>query len=356
MLNQESHPLPDSDTGAKLSLFARIKKALQGEDLSIFPILLGIVLVWAIFQISNYHFLSALNLTNLMLQIAAMGTITVGIILVLLLGELDLSVGSVSGLCAGIMAVLNVKLGWPGPAAVLAGILTGMLIGFLQGLLIVKIRVPAFIVTLAGMLGWEGALLLVLGNTGTINLRNKFILSLAGTFYSPAIGWIISGIAIIVVVILMVTNRQSRIRNGLKAITLPLLTIKCALISALIIGAMAVMNANRGLPSALVIFIGLVIVFDIITKRTTFGRYIFAVGGNADAARRAGINVDRIRITVFTIASTMAAIGGILAASHLETEKFVSVLDSVGKNDWHTALKTWNRTAALCTSSKRKAA
>lgn len=317
MINLESQTSPEMDPEKSASFSSRIKRALIEEDLSILPILLGIVVVWAIFQLANYHFLSPLNLTNLMLQIAAMGTITVGIILVLLLGELDLSVGSVSGFCAGVMAVLNVKAGWPGPLAALAGIAAGVLIGLLQGNLIVKIKVPAFIVTLAGMLGWEGALLLVLGNTGTVNLRDKFILSLAGTFYPAYAGWIVAVIAIIAEAFVILSNRKTRKQNGLKVQALWLTIVKLVLVSALIIAAIAVMNANRGLPSAVVIFIGLVIIFDLITKRTKFGRYIFAVGGNRDAARRAGINVDRIRIAVFTIAAMMAAVGGILAASRL---------------------------------------
>jgi D-xylose transport system permease protein len=318
MENHESHPLPDAkNVDEEKGLIARIKKSLQGEDLSILPILLGIVLIWAIFQIANYHFLSPLNLTNLMLQIAAMGAITVGIIPVLLLGELDLSVGSVSGLCAGIMAVLNVKLGWPGPWAVLVGIVVGALIGLLQGVLIVKIRLPAFIVTLAGMLGWSGALLLVLGNTGTINLRNKFILGLAGTFFPKYAGWIVAGVAILFIFFSLITERNGRKKNGLAVGSLPIMLGKAVAISALIIAAIIVMNGNRGLPSVVVIFIGLILIFDIMLKHTTFGRYIYAVGGNADAARRASINVDRIRITVFSLATTMAAIGGILAASRL---------------------------------------
>ena len=317
MDNPEKQPILDQEPEKKLSLFAKLKKVLIEEDLSIFPILLGIIVVWAIFQIANYHFLSPLNLTNLMLQIAAMGTITVGIILVLLLGELDLSVGSVSGFCAGVMAVLNVKAGWPGPLAVLAGIVAGILIGFLQGNLIVKIKVPAFIVTLAGMMGWEGALLLVLGNTGTINLRDKFILSLAGTFYPKYVGWIVAVVAILAEAFIMFSNRKARKQSGLKTQPFWLLVTKLVLIAAAILGAVIVMNDNRGLPSAVVIFIGVVIIFDLITQRTKFGRYVFAVGGNKDAARRAGINVDRIRITVFTIAAMMAAIGGILAGSRL---------------------------------------
>lgn len=317
MKNLELQTNPESNPEKSTSFIDRIKRALIEEDLSIFPILLGIIVVWAIFQLANYHFLSPLNLTNLMLQIAAMGTITVGVILVILLGELDLSVGSVSGFCAGVMAVLNVKAGWPGPLAALAGIAVGVLIGLIQGNLIVKIKVPAFIVTLAGMLGWEGALLLVLGNTGTVNLRDKFILSLAGTFYPAYIGWIVAVVAILAESYVILSNRKTRKQNGLKVQALWLTIVKLVLVSGLIIAAIAVMNANRGLPSAVVIFIGLVIIFDLITKRTKFGRYIFAVGGNRDAARRAGINVDRIRIAVFTIAAMMAAIGGILAASRL---------------------------------------
>jgi D-xylose transport system permease protein len=288
-----------------------------GEDLSVLPILLGIVLIWAIFQAANYHFLSSLNLTNLMLQIAAMGAITVGIIPVLLLGELDLSVGSVSGLCAGIMAVLNVKAGWPGWLAILVGIVAGALIGMLQGYLIVKIKLPAFIVTLAGMLGWEGALLLVLGSTGTINLRNKTILGLAGTFFPDYVGWIIAAAAIVGVFASLFATRKSRIRNGLGTPPLPLMLGKGIAIAAVIIAAVAVMNGNRGMPLVVVIFVGFVLIFAIMLKRTTFGRYIYAVGGSADAARRASINVDRIRITVFTIAGLMAAVGGILAGSRL---------------------------------------
>lgn len=313
-----NRPLPEENQPeTKKSSWSGLKQALKGEDLGILPILLGIVLIWAIFQIANNHFLSSLNLTNLMLQIAALGAITVGIIPVLLLGDLDLSVGSVSGLCAGIVAVLNVKAGWPGWAAILVGIAAGALIGLLQGYLIVKIRLPAFIVTLAGMLGWEGALLLVLGNTGTVNLRNKTILGLAGTFFPDYIGWIIAAIAILAVFYSLISSRKSRIRNGLSVSPMPLMLGKGIAISALILAAIAVMNGNRGLPLVVAIFIGLVLIFDIILKRTTFGRYIYAVGGSADAARRASINVDRIRITVFVLAGTMAAIGGILAASRL---------------------------------------
>lgn len=318
MENRENRPLPESEKSqVSKGPFVGLKNALKGEDLSVLPILLGIVLIWVIFQVANYHFLSPLNLTNLMLQIAAIGAITVGIIPVLLLGDLDLSVGSISGLCAGIMAVLNVKAGWPGWLAILVGIVAGALIGMLQGYLIVKIKLPAFIVTLAGMLGWEGALLLVLGSTGTINLRDKTILGLAGTFFPDYVGWIVAAVGIVGVFASLFSTRNSRIRNGLKTSPMSLMLARGIAIAVLIIAAVAVMNGNRGVPLVVVIFVGLVLIFDIILKRTTFGRYIYAVGGSADAARRASINVDKIRIAVFSIAGLMAAVGGILAGSRL---------------------------------------
>ena len=145
------------------------RRVAQGE-LGNLPVLFGIVVIWAVFQILNDRFLSPVNLTNLMLQIAAMGTISVGIVLVLLLGEIDLSVGAVSGFTAGIMAVLNVKHGWPAVPAMGAAILAGLAIGAFQGAWITKLRVPSFVVTLAGLLAWQGALLYVLVSTGPKNV------------------------------------------------------------------------------------------------------------------------------------------------------------------------------------------
>src|SRR5689334_16312986 len=157
---------------------AALRRRLSNADLGMLPVVASLLVIWVYFQIANDKFLSPLNLTNLLLQMAGLGILAVGIILVLLLGEIDLSVGIVSGLCAAVMAVINVKVGWPGPVAVLAALVTGALIGFFQGVWITKVRVPAFIVTLAGFIGWQGVLLWVLGSTGTINLRDDFILGL----------------------------------------------------------------------------------------------------------------------------------------------------------------------------------
>jgi D-xylose transport system permease protein len=298
-------------------LLGNLRRRLTRGELGSLPILVGLVFIWMIFQSANDKFLTPLNLTNLMLQIAAMGTISAGLILVLLLGEIDLSAGVVSGLCAAVMAVLSVKQGVPGPLAMLAGIATGAGIGLLQGIWITKLRVPSFIVTLAGNLGWQGALLYVLGNTGTVNLRDKFILSLAGTFFPPAVGWGL-GIAFAAVYVFgLAWERRRRRSAGLTAESINALAVRAALVTAGILGAIAVLNADRGLPSAVCAFIGVIVLFDLLTKRTVYGMHVFAVGGNAEAARRASINVDAIRISIFALASTLAAFGGILAGSRL---------------------------------------
>ena len=164
------------------NLFQRAWRRFRQSDLGSLPIVFGLVVIWLIFQRANDKFLSPVNLTNLMAQIAALGTIAVGAVLVLLLGEVDLSMGAVSGLCAAVMAVLNVQKGVPGPLAVLAGLLTGLAVGLFQGFWVTRFKIPSFIVTLAGQIGWVGALLFVLGETGTVNLRDKFIVGLASTF------------------------------------------------------------------------------------------------------------------------------------------------------------------------------
>lgn len=312
MLN-DPRLIKDEAGGPVSSLLRRLGRA----DLGSLPVILGLIVIWAIFQIANPNFLTPLNLTNLMLQIAALGTISVGIVLVLLLGEVDLSVGAVSGLAAAVMAVLNVKMGVPGPVAIIAGLITGLLIGTLQGWWITKMRVPSFIVTLAGLLGWQGVLLFVLGSTGTVNLRDSFILSLAGTFFPPLVGWIV-GIAFVALsTATLLRERQKRIQADLPVSSIRLLIGRIALLAVGVLGTIALLNANRGLPLALIFFVGLVVFFDWVTRRTTFGRHVFAVGGNMEAARRASINVDFVRISVFSLASTLAAFGGILAASRL---------------------------------------
>jgi D-xylose transport system permease protein len=294
-----------------------LQERVSQGDVGSLPVILGLILIWAVFQSLNANFLSPRNLTNLILQIADIGTIAVGIVLVLLLGEIDLSVGSVSGLSASVMAVLNIKNGVPAPLAIAAGIGTGATIGLLQGAWFARFRIPSFVVTLAGLIGWQGVQLLVLGDTGTLNLLDPTIVNLTGYFLPIQAGWALAVVVIAVVVLDAFLVRRRRAAAGLDLPPLPGVLIRIVLIAAVVLVAAFVLNSDRGVPAAFLILLGFVVVFHQVTTRTKFGRYIFAVGGNAEAARRAGISVNTIRVAVFTLAGVMAACGGILAASRL---------------------------------------
>lgn len=306
-------PAPGSFTAWRRSLQERVT---QG-DVGMLPVILGLVLIWAVFQFLNPNFLSPRNLSNLFLQIADIGTIAVGIVLVLLLGEIDLSVGSVSGLAASVMAVLNIKRGVPAPLAIAAGIATGAVIGLIQGTWFARFRIPSFVVTLAGLLGWLGVQLFVLGETGTLNVLNPGIVGLAGNYLSPQAGWALAVVVIAVLVVDAFIVRRRRAAAGLDVTPLAGLAARLLITAALVVVLVFVLNSYLGVSEALLILLGFVVVFDLITKRTTFGRHIYAVGGNAEAARRAGISVNTIRVAVFTLSGTMAACGGILAGSRL---------------------------------------
>ncbi|MFL5870535.1 MAG: sugar ABC transporter permease [Solirubrobacterales bacterium] len=291
--------------------------ALARGDLAPVRVILGIAVIWTIFQIANDRFLSAINLSNLTLQIAATATISIGVVLVLLLGEIDLSIGAVSGLAAGVMGVLSVTHGWSPVLAIIAALLVGVAIGFFNGIIVTKFGVPSFVVTLAGLLAFQGALLYVLGDTGSVNLPPSIITDLTNTFFDPVIGWILAVAAIVAYGGSLYMARRRRESAGLEVGPITGDAVKLALVAVAVLVAVVILNADRGVPLAALIVIVLMIVFTFITERTRYGRHIFAVGGNEEAARRAGIRVDAIKVSVFTLASTLAAFGGILAASRL---------------------------------------
>ncbi len=326
----------EQNLGARPAVWSQVGEALSQWDIGSLPVVVGLVIIAIIFQIANSNFLTPLNLTNLMVQISAVGTIAVGVVLVLLIGEIDLSVGSVSGFTAAIMAVLSVKMGMPSLIAVGAGILVGALIGLLQGFWIARLHVPSFVVTLAGYLGWQGALLYALGSTGTINLVDPWIVGIANTRLPVTWGWALGILFIAGYVVTAYQDRRDRQKAGMSLPPLSLTIGRIALIAVGVLLAIGLMNVNRsftsvviqGVPSAVLIFVGFIVLFDWVTKSTHFGRHIFAVGGNAEAARRAGINVNRIRLTVFILSSGMAACGGILAGSRL-----LAVNQSSGSGD-----------------------
>jgi D-xylose transport system permease protein len=293
-------------------------RRMKAGELGSMPVAVGLVVIWVVFQLLDDRFLSATNLSNLVQQMSAVGIISIGIVLVLLLGEIDLSVGSVSGLTSSMLAVLNVNNGWDTVPAIGVALLAGCAIGLIHGLFFAKVGVPAFVVTLAGLIGWQGLQLTVLGDQGTINFPfTGGIAKLANTYYDAAVGYTIVAIVIGAYVLAMLAGARRRARANLPARPLSETVLRAVLLAAALIVVVYIMNQARGLPLALVIFGGLVVLFDLILRRTLYGRYVFAVGGNPEAARRAGINVDMIRITVFMLCSTLAAAGGVMAASRL---------------------------------------
>jgi len=281
-------------------------------------VIAGLGVIALIFQLLNDRFLSPDNLTNLLMQMAPTGVISLGIIMVLLLGEIDLSAGSVSGLAAVIMAVLSVQRHMPIAAAILIAIVAAIAIGALHGFMFTAIGMPSFVVTLAGLIGWLGLLLYLLRRGGTINLPFKgFVAQLSGSWLPTWLSFTLLAVGVTAWVTTLLVVRRGRAAAGLPVDELWRVFALPAVIAAVSAAAIAYLSADRGVPFLVVIFGSLVFILDLVLRHTVFGRQIFAVGGNAEAARRAGINITRVRVTAFMLCSGLAAVGGLLAASRL---------------------------------------
>ncbi len=304
-----------------------VGRVLRG-DLGGLQVFIALAIIWVIFQLANDRFLSAVNLTNLMLQVTAIAIISIGVVFVLLLGEIDLSVGSVSGLCAAIMAVLSVQHGWSPVLAIVAALVAGTAIGMFQGFFNTFFGIPTFVVTLAGLIAWQGAQLRVLGDTGTVNLPPSTITDLTSTFYGAGVGWTLAVVVTAATLGVDLLERRRRQKAGLEPKPLAGVVLRTVLVGAVMFVGVAILLSDRGVPLAVLILLVLLAAFAFISQRTRFGRHVYAVGGNAEAARRAGIRINRVRLTVYALASTLAAAGGIMAASRL-----IAVNQSSGSGD-----------------------
>jgi D-xylose transport system permease protein len=304
--------------GVLAALIRDLRLRIGSGDLGALPVVLGLALIWTYFELQDTHFLTARNLSNLVLQISVSGTIAIGVVLVLLLGEIDLSVGSVAGATAAVLGVLVVDDNWPWWAAILAMLAVGGLIGAFQGVWFAILRVPSFVVTLAGLLIWLGVQLHVLGDAGTLNVFDGRITAIASTFLPDLWGWALAVVAVIGYAGTHLVEDTRRRQAGMTAQSLPVLFAQTAAIAVLLLGAVAVLNGAYGVPTAGVVLFALVAFFDWLARRTTFGRHIYAVGGHAEAARRTGISVARIRILVFALSGTLAAVGGLISTARLQ--------------------------------------
>lgn len=292
---------------------------VRGGDLGSLPVIVGLIVIWAVFQILNPNFLSSTNLVNLTMQCAAVGTIAIGIVLVLLLGEIDLSVGSVSGLAAAILAVGFVQLELPLPLVLVASLLAGALIGLLFGLLRTLFGVPSFVITLGGLLAVLGLQLAVLGKTGSINIPfDSWIVQFGQQWFLPAwASYTLIALSVAAYAFNEVSLSRRRSAAGLSATRASLIAVRSG---GMLVGlglAAWYLHLTRGVGVMFGVFLLLVVIVHFALTRSRWGRSVFAVGGNVEAARRAGIRVNRVYISVFVLCSTFAAMGGLFAAARL---------------------------------------
>ncbi|MBH0130812.1 sugar ABC transporter permease [Salinibacterium sp. NK8237] len=299
--------------------WAAFRSRVRGGDLGAIPVVVGLALIWTIFQILNPTFLSSANLVNLAMQSAALGTIALGVVLVLLLAQIDLSVGSLSGLAAAILAVTFTQLNWPLPFAILGALAAGALFGWFYGFLLTRFGVPSFVITLAGLLGVLGLQLWVLGKLGSINIPfDSWIVQFAQLMFLPAwLSYVLVGLATLAYVGGHLSLANRRIRAGLLPESRTAILLRGGLMLVALLLGTWYLNTDRGIGLMFLLFVVLVTAVNFALKRTRWGRSIYAIGGNVEAARRAGIRVDRVYISVFMVSAMLATLGGVLAASRL---------------------------------------
>jgi D-xylose transport system permease protein len=317
-------PPPEAAAGGTNTVGAYARRwwvDVKSGELGSLPIVLGLVIICIVFQTQNDRFLTAGNFVNLIVQTAPYAVIAMGVTFALLLGEIDLSIGFVSGVGGVLTAILLTPDGNELPTFIVMVIVlaAGLGIGTFHGLIITKIGVPSFVVTLAGLLAWNGVVLLLIGSRGTVILQNDFVIGLANNFMAPEAAWVLAVVCIALYAAVQLTRAVSRRRAGLQTDPTVILGLRIAGVAAVLIIVVAVCNQDRGLPYVALVVGGLFLIWTYVLNRTRFGRHIYAVGGNAEAARRAGINVDNVRIACFAFCSFMAVIGGIILASRLRS-------------------------------------
>jgi len=310
---------PSNSLGA---IARRRLELLKAGDVGSLPIIIGLICIVIFFYSKNSNYLSAGNFTNLMTQMAGLTTIAIGVVFVLLLGEIDLSIAYVSGIAGIVVAELQIPdSSWEVKGVVAIGIAVTVtaLIGAVQGSFVAYVGIPSFVVTLAGLLFWQGMILYVIGDAGVIIIEDTAINNVANYFFSDKVGFIIAGVAMGLIALASLSGVISRRRHGIRTDNLIVVVAKLGFMAAVLFGAVIWANKERGFPLAMLIVIVFLVFWTWVAERTSFGRHVYAVGGNAEAARRAGINVKRIRILVFMISGLMAGFGGVILAARLNS-------------------------------------
>ncbi len=295
---------------------------------NVLPVLIGVAVIAIIFQLLNDRFLSTGNLVNLFVQASVFMLIGMGEVFVLLLGEIDLSLGYVAGIGGVIVTELvQARTGWPWWSAVATALLATGAIGFLQGSLVTRLRLPSFVVTLAGLLGWQGAMIIILGTGGTIPIPNATITGIANGTLPPLGGWALAGAVVAGYAAMTIGGDAKRRATGIAAPRRSTTVLKVLGVAVAAVAIALLTNADRGvgrytlrgMPYVIPLVFAVLLLWSTVLTRTRFGRYVYAIGGNAEAARRAGIALGWVRTLAFTFAGTTAGVGGIVYASRLRS-------------------------------------
>ena len=299
----------------RVSLRERLRTLAAG-DLGPLPVIVGLAAVWIFFQTQNSNFLTSRNLSNLTLQMAVTAILAMAVVLVMVSGEIDLSLGSVTGVTSALLGILLTNHHWSTSAALAATFGLGLGIGLLQGAITVVVGVPSFLVTLGGFLAWAGVQLALIGPAGNLPVNNNTIASIGNSYFGHTTAWLLAAAAIVV----LAAVEALRIREWRRAAEpRPLLSsvLRVVLVGAALLGVVGFLNSNFGVPYVLVLFLAVAVVLGWVTRRTFFGRYLYAVGGNAEASRRAGIPVGAIRIAVLGVSGLLAGLAGVVSTSNL---------------------------------------
>jgi D-xylose transport system permease protein len=292
---------------------------IRSGDLGSLPVVIGLVIIWTVFQSLNPVFLAPNNLVNLLFDCSTVGVIALGIVCILMVGEIDLSVGSVSGFASAIVGVLWVNEGWPVSVAIVAALAFGALIGLIYAFLFNRFGMPSFVSTLAGLLSVLGLQLYLLGSTGSINLPYESPLVNFGQLLvmPAAVSYILAALPGIVLLVLEYRPAARRRAAGLSSHPMGRLLVRALVLTVILEFVVYYLNRGRGIPWMFGLFVALVVAMEYALTRTKWGRSMTAVGGNREAARRAGINVRYIYTSAFMLCSTLAAAGGIRSAARL---------------------------------------
>jgi len=299
----------------------RVRAEVAAGNLGSWPVIIVLVILVAIFSFVATNFFSATNFINIITQMGGTTMLAYGVVFVLLIGEIDLSISYVSGVAAVVIAEMTIPGSGrevPGLVAIALALVVTAAIGAFQGSFVAYIGVPAFVVTLAGYQVWQGVIQKGL-TQGVLVLQDRWIGYMNTYFFGDAAGWILAVVVLLIYGVSVLSGVLSRRRHGVPVTNVGMMIAKFVAIAVVTLGTVAICNHDRGVPSPLVLMVVALLVLTFLARRTLFGRHVYAVGGNAEAARRAGINVPRIRILVFVISSTMAGIGGIMLASRLNS-------------------------------------